>query len=511
MNDEVTAGQNIQDMTDERLREVTLRDILAPLFRQRRIAFLTLLGTLLSGISLILVSPNKYRGQMQILVKRERVDPVVTSEASPQTIQSANPVTEQEINSEVALLLTDDLLREVVRETGLNELKHASILGSIFPAESPEARTAKAVRQLAKQIDVSALKNTNMIDVTYQTTDPNLAFRVLSALATRYLEKHLAVHRPPGAFGFFQQETEEYRKGLENAENRLAEFGSKNEVASAGMETELTQKKLSDFDEALRESQAQVIETRHRIENLESQLKTTPMRIDTARKAADNAQLLEVLGGTLATLQLRRSEMAAHYAPDYRPLKDLDEQISRARAQMEAASAEPVREETTDVNPAYLWLTEELTKSEADLATYEAKASATSRNVQLYREEAVEFGRKQLEQDDLLRNAKAEERNFLLYLDKREESRIADAMDSKRILNVAIAQPPTVPALPENSPLRSILIVVILSAMLSVAAAYIMDYIDPTLRTADETGNLLEIPILAAMPKPKRGQSSVVA
>ena len=52
---------------------------------------------------------------------REREDPVVTSESSPQTLQAALPVTEEEINSEVELLQSDDLLQKVVLATGLQD------------------------------------------------------------------------------------------------------------------------------------------------------------------------------------------------------------------------------------------------------------------------------------------------------------------------------------------------------------------------------------------------------
>jgi polysaccharide biosynthesis protein PslE len=432
----------------------------------------------------------------------------VTSDTSPQMMQTAPPVTDEEINSEVALLETEDLLREVVVATGLANASKDAILAHLLPDESADKRTAQAVRQLAKHLDVETVKNTDVINVSYKTTDPQLGYSVLSTLANSYMEKHLAVHRPPGAFDFFQKETEQYRNNLEASEARLAEFEGKNQLESADVQGDLTQKKLSDFDGDLHESQTEISETKHRIGDLESQLNSTPARVSTGQDISDNSQLLQLLGGTLATLELSRNQMAAHYQPDYRPLKDLEAQIARAQEQIEAAKSAQVRKDTTDVNPTYLWLTEELTKSRADLATFEAKAAATDNNVELYRKRSVQLGHQQLEQEDLIRNAKADERNFLLYINKREEARISDALDSKRILNVAIAEPPSVPALPENSRGRSMFIAMALAIIVGLSAAFVSDYMDPTLRTADEKAKVLEIPILAAMPKVQRGRSS---
>ena len=55
-----------------------------------------------------------------------------------------------------------------------------------------------------------------------------------------------------------------------------------------------------------------------------------------------------------------------------------------------------------------------------------------------------------VDQQDLMRAAKADEDNYLLYLRKREEARIGDALDERRILNVAIVEAPVAAALPTH-------------------------------------------------------------
>jgi hypothetical protein len=70
-----------------------------------------------------------------------------------------------------------------------------------------------------------------------------------------------------------------------------------------------------------------------------------------------------------------------------------------------------------------------------------------------------------VDQQDLMRTAKADEDNYLLYLHKREEARIGDALDERRILNVAIVEPPVAPALAEHN----ILLYFVLAFSLAVA------------------------------------------
>src|SRR2546427_4639833 len=53
-----------------------------------------------------------------------------------------------------------------------------------------------------------------------------------------------------------------------------------------------------------------------------------------------------------------------------------------------------------------------------------------------------------------IRNVKAAEDNYLLYLRKQEEARISDALDRRQIVNVSIAQAATVPEMRASSCLR---------------------------------------------------------
>ena len=68
----------------DRVYSATPRDLLAIAFRRRRLMIISFLGVLFGAILVAVLQPNRYEAGMKILVKRERVDPVITSEASVQ-------------------------------------------------------------------------------------------------------------------------------------------------------------------------------------------------------------------------------------------------------------------------------------------------------------------------------------------------------------------------------------------------------------------------------------------
>src|SRR5437660_396002 len=84
-------------------RSPTLRDILAPMFRRSRLVVLSFLGIFLGAMLSGVLLPRQYEAQMKILVKRERVDPVVTTDRNA-PLPLRPDVTEEELNSEVELL-----------------------------------------------------------------------------------------------------------------------------------------------------------------------------------------------------------------------------------------------------------------------------------------------------------------------------------------------------------------------------------------------------------------------
>lgn len=493
MPDKVAAQRS-----EDRLTSWTARDLLAIVFRQRRLlmgSFVAILvGVVLSGVLF-----PKYEAQMKVLVRRERVDPVVTAQQNAPPQFGREEITEADLNSEVELLRSQDLLKRVVLATGLQSNEGGFPFPGVTVGE--EVRIAKAVRRLARKLTVEPVRKTNLISVSYQSSDPGLAARVLNSLAGFYLEKHLAVHRPGGEFKFFDQQTEQYRNGLARAETRLSDFTRERGVVSAQLERDIALQKLNEFDASLQQTQAAIAETEHRIRSLEAQAAAIPARITTQVRTADNPQLLQQMKSTLLQLELKRTELLSKFEPGYRLVQEVEQQIAKTRTAIADEEKAPVREETTDQDPTYQWVKSELAKARTELSGLRARAAATRVILTRYRENTRALQQHSLDQQDLLRAAKTEEDNYLLYLRKEEEARISDALDQRGILNVALAEQPTVPALPARSPWLSGLLAVLLAGTASVGLAVASDFFDPSFRTPEEVTVTLGSPVLASIPK----------
>jgi uncharacterized protein involved in exopolysaccharide biosynthesis len=226
-----------------------------------------------------------------------------------------------------------------------------------------------------------------------------------------------------------------------------------------------------------------------------------PTRMITQVRNADDALILSQLRSNLLTLELKRTELLEKYELGYRAVQEVDVQIGQTRTALAAAEKSQLHDETTDRDPAYEWVREELSRAKSELAGLQARAEATALTVRSYRENAQSLEQKQIVQDDLIRTVKATEESYLLYLRKEEEARISDALDSRHIINVAIAEAATVPSLPSNHRALTVLVGLLLATFTSVGLAFGSEHLDPTFRTPDEVRSFLNIPVLATMPQ----------
>lgn len=474
------------------------RDVLAVGFRHKRVVMLCFCGILLGTIATAMLEPKQYSATTQFLIERERVDPVISPGANQTTGPTPSEVSEEELNSEVALLQSDDVLREVTLACGLQNRR--GLLSYVLGMPDEAKRTAKAVNRLKRDLNIELVRKSNIISVSYAANDPQLAARVLNVLDEAYLRKNVAVHRPPGQFEFFDQETERYKKNLADAETQLKAFSNQEDGVAPQVDRDITLQKLNEFHASLQQTRADMAGTQERILALEKQAKITPQRLTTQARETDDAQVLQGLKNTLVNLELKRTELLTKYQPTYPLVQEVDKQLADAKNAIASEEAKPIREETTDRNPTYAWINEELAKAKADYSALQARAAALVAIVAKYDATAKDLEQKDILQQDLLREVKTDEENYLLYQRKREEARMTDALDRTRILNVAVAEQATAPTLPSNSPLTLLLVGGLLAVTVSFGAAFTLEYLDPSFRTPSEVAAELNIPVLAAVP-----------
>lgn len=474
---------------------LTLRDVAAVFFRRKRLLAISFAVIATAGVLYSALFPS-YKAEMKVLLRRGRIDPAVSPTPTQSPAFQHDEIAEEELNSEVELLRDQDLLRQVVLDTGLAQKTWFSALA----LQNPEERIEKAIRRLADKLQVQPIRKSHLITVSYSSSNATRSAAVLRSLARAYLAKHAANVRPSGQQIFFEQQVNESRIVLEEAQSDLIAFTRKQGVVSAGLERDLLLQKLSDAVAGELGLESAIAQAGARLRILDRNLHDLPQRRVVEIKNTDNPQLEEKLKSKLLELQLQRTALITKFQPSYRLVQEVDEQIVQTKSAIDAEELKPLHDETTQDDPDFDWAQSERLKTEVELRGLAEKREVAREQISEYRTAAQTLEANAVAQQDVEQQVKAAEEKYLLYSNKREEARIGDALDQNGLLNVAIAQQPRVPALPVWSFLAATCFSFIGAFGFSTALVFMTDYLDPSFRTPAEVFDFLGSPVLASLP-----------
>jgi uncharacterized protein involved in exopolysaccharide biosynthesis len=170
-----------------------------------------------AAAALALLAPDKYQSKMKVLIKNERIGQVFGMDQHTTGLINLDNISEARINSEIELLQSTDLLRNVAVRTGL--------------AGSQDGHSArKAINNLQKSLSVRSLKRSNVIEVSYEGTSRAQSLQVLQMLSGLYLDSHVRLNGSPGLFDVLDKQVSDYQDKLSQAEGDLAKFREDNRI-----------------------------------------------------------------------------------------------------------------------------------------------------------------------------------------------------------------------------------------------------------------------------------------
>lgn len=495
--------------------DLSLRDVAGILFRHKLLICLTFLTVAIGTGVVTFLMPNEYESRMRILVKNTRTDVPITAERTSGLNGTApeSEVSENQINSEIELLTSKDLLNQVVKEADLAQ-KRPSLMQRLGLKESPtsvEGRIEEASDRLGKALVIEPVKKASIIEIKYSSESPAQAALVLKKVRDLYLEKHLRLHRPPGTFDFFKTQAEQAEQQLIEAEKQLSGFQQSMNVVSLAQQKEQTVQKLTETRSRLLETEALLQDVSERIERVQQQLKTVQPRIVTQSRALPNQYSSERLNTMIVELQNRRTQLLTKFRPEDRLVKEVDQQIATTRAALQKAVRETATEQSTDLNPLRQTLETELARARVDQAGAKGRHQTLASQVQQYEVQLSKLEGITAQYEDLARKVKQGEESYQLYNKKQEEARIGDELDQNKITNVSVAEEPVQPQLPAkpNRPLN-LLLGIFLGVLLSAGSVFSVELLRQTINTPRELETLTGDPVLASLPKDRTARRALI-
>lgn len=378
----------------------------ATLWRGRATILGATIAALLLAVVFVLVAPHRYTAITEILI-----DPVdlraVANDASPSTPTSETALLL--IDSQVRVLMSDDVLRPVVKSQGLAydpefvgkpSLLRAFVDTILAPlvAHRPLGATdpaLTALNALKKAMRVTRAERTYVVDVAVSSKDPAKAARLANAIAQSYLAEQTQV-RADAARQVSQSLTarlNEMKERVHQAEERVEAFKASHNIVDANGQL-VNEQQLSDLNNQLAAARAHTAAAKARLDQVEAAQKSKdaigafPEAVQSQTITALRTQYAEIVrlqAQQTTSLGPRHPAVIEIHAQAERLKRMIDDEVNRiaraARAEYDGAKAsqdllernvETLKQGTLTTDAALVSLRELQRDVQANRAVYEA-------------------------------------------------------------------------------------------------------------------------------------------
>jgi succinoglycan biosynthesis transport protein ExoP len=440
---------------------LTRNDFLFALFRHKKmIAILTLLG-FAAATAVYFFYPPLYQSQAKLLVRyvldRSAIDSIDGSTSSTSSKNSVDTI----IGAEVAIITSWDLAVQAAEAISPKRL---------LPHSSGPPTKEAAAATISQNLAVTTAKGSNIIPVSYQNRDPELAPLVLNELLSRYFIKHLEVHRSAGAFDFVSQQTDQVRSRLDQTEDALKALKAKVGIVSLKDGMSALSEELSKTQDQLHSAEADLAEQRARVLEMHLPLPATtsaPINKDQSKPEATNSasgatatpaasptttpsdrvvQQYQLLVTRLEQLRKSRLDLLKKYTPGSVMVQVTQTQIDdleNERKAMEKKNPDlPSHVEGGQSGKPGDAVTESARLAGLEGRTQELRARLADVQARMKKltDLAPEIG-------DLERKKEMEETNYKYFATTLEKARVDEALDPSKIPNISAVQRPSPPFL----------------------------------------------------------------
>lgn len=414
---------------------------------------------LVASVAIVNLITPRYKSESRILIDgRENVFLRPSSDRSTEERQALDP---EAVTSQVQLVLSRDLAREIIKKNKLAELPEFDpVLQGISPLKSlaalvgigrdpfsmtPEERVLDAYYD---RLQAYAVDKSRVIVVEFQSQDPELAVRVANSIADGYLvlQQNARQDQARNASQWLSGEIENLRKKVSDAEAKVEDFRSKSSLFVGTNNTTLSNQQMGEVNTQLNNARAMKADAESRARLIKEMLQSgKPIEAS----EVVNSELMRRLSEQRVTLRAQLAEQSSTLLGNHPRIKELKAQLGDLDGQIRDEAAKISRSLENDARIAG-GRVDGLTASLEQL-----KKQATSTNGQDVQLRALE------------REAKAQRDLLETYLGKYREASTRESIDSApaegRIISRAIVS--NTPAYPKKLPI--VLIATLATLLLS--------------------------------------------
>src|SRR5215510_9852485 len=414
--------------------------------RKGRIAALTLVAAGLAFAAVNMVTP-RYKSEARVLI--ETRDNIFLRPEAERLSERGATIDPEAVTSQVQLILSRDLARDVIRSLKLAErpefdpvLRGSSTLGVLLAlaglvrdpmSQTPEERV---FRSFAERLTAYQVEKSRVIAIEFESENPELAARVANTVAETYLTFQQTAKQDQSRVAglWLAEKIEPLRGAVANAEAKVEQYRARNNLLVGTNNTTLSNQQLGEFNAQFSAARAQKADA-----EAKGSIIRGALRSGASVEFADiiNSELMRRLSEQRVTLRAQLAEQSSTLLDQHPRIKELKAQIADLDRQIRAEADRLARALETDARVA------------------SAKLDSLGASLDQLKHQAANVNEQDVQLRALEREAKAQRELLESYLAKYREATTRDSIGAgspdARIISTAIVS--NTPSWPKKLPI----------------------------------------------------------
>jgi polysaccharide biosynthesis transport protein len=386
---------------------------------------------------------------------------------------------ENYIETQSKILTSETLALQTIRSSGLATNPEfgggGAIADAIATGSLKNQRRPPEIGAFLGSLGVKRVPNSRLMEVSFESTDPQLAAQILNAHLENFIEQNYRskYDATMEAERWLESELSELRVKMKKSEDARIAYERQNQIWTLDDKSNITTQRLSDLNKELTDAESDALKKRALYEY------ATSGDIDAVPQLRDSSVIQE-MERHRSDLQVQYTEAVNQYGPNFPKVQRLQAQIKELEDQIARERKGIIVQLRSDYDEA---------KARMDLLSQRLDQQKTETNA---------MSEKLVQYNILKREAEADKTLYEGLQTKLKEAGISVGLKSSNIRVVDPAMVPSTPARPAKA--RNIALAFLVGLVGGVGLALLREYLDNTVKTPDDVETLARLPSLAVVP-----------
>jgi chain length determinant protein EpsF len=440
---------------------MTLQQFLLILRARYKVALLTLFLTVATTVVVSLLLPKRYTASAAVLLDVKSPDAV-----SGLSMMMAPGY----MATQIDIINSDRTAKAVVKLLRMDE-------SAAIRQQWQEATQGKGqlidwlAGLLQKGLDVKPSRESNVININYNGTDPDFTAAVANAFAQAYINVNLDLRVAPAReyATFFDEQTKAARDKLEKAQRTLSDYQQKNGITAADDRLDFEIAKLNETSSQLTGIQGQTTD---------SQSKRQNAKADTVAEVMQSP-LVNGLKADISRLEARLTESSVNLGKNHPQTQRTEAELATLKTQLDAET----RKITSSIETTY-----QVGKQREQQLQNALSAQKTR---------VLMLNKQRDELNVLRREVESAQRTFDAMGQRASQTNIESQTNQT---NIAVLNPASAPT-SASSPrvFFNVLISLFLGTLLGVGLALMLELLTRRVRSTQDLLEALSLPVLGSI------------